>query len=300
MVLAFAIALPALAGSVGAAKSRLMQAQDYADKNRKDDAESKLTEAETFLDGLSEAEKAPIARQIAELRSKLAGAVDPEISGRLERNISRLLAAAEGDDNPRNASDELDLAVAALNKDDAKQGLTPAARGKLQARVDVLRVKLRGDNTNAEAKRFSERIERSLRAANESSVQRFARTRLDEAAALLASDEAKQKLDAATISRLQGNLADAEARFGGANKQDALTRAAPLMKQLEERLASDPYQGSAPGTAYKVTQELDALQSRVSAQLQRLPAGDADRKAYEDRLAAARKKIEAFYASWTR
>jgi hypothetical protein len=295
--LVFLIALPAFAGSVSAAKSRVLQARDYADKDRRDEALDKLTEAERFLDGLSEAERAPIARDIAELRTALAGAVDPEISGRLERNVSRLLSVAESDDNPRNASDELGLAVAALDKAD---GLTPAARAGLQARVDALRPKLEGRNTNADSKRFSERIERSLRAANESHDARFARTRLDEAATLLASDEAKQKLDGSTISRLRGGLADAEARFGSSSKQDGLSQAAPLMKALEERLAGDPYEGAAPGTAYKVTQELDSLQARVNAQLQKLPAGDPDRKAYEDRLAAARKKIEADYAKSVR
>ena len=63
----FAFAMPVSAGSVSAAKSRLMQAQDYADKGQKDDAQAKLSEAETFLDGLSDSEKAPIASDIAAL-----------------------------------------------------------------------------------------------------------------------------------------------------------------------------------------------------------------------------------------
>ncbi|HEX4382973.1 MAG TPA: hypothetical protein VH083_08490 [Myxococcales bacterium] len=287
-----------MAGSVSAAKSRVMQARDYADKNRKDDALDKLTEAEKFLDGLSEAEKAPIVKDIAELRTQLAGAVDPEVSGRLERNVGRLLNVAEddADSSPRNASNELDLAIDALNTGDAKQNLNAAARGKLQARVDSLQAKLKGNNASAAAKQFTERIERNLRAASENAGNdpRFARTRLDEAATLLASDEAKQKLDAATISRLQGSLAEGEAKLGGSNKQDALSRAAPLMKSLEERLASDPYKDAAPGTAYKVSADLESLQVRVTSQLEKLPAGDADRRSYEDRLAAARKKIETY------
>jgi hypothetical protein len=298
-VLAFlGLALPGWAGSVNAAKSRIMQARDYADRNQKDDALDKLNEAEKFLDGLSEAEKAPIVRDISDLRTKLAGAVDPEVSGRIERNVARLLNVAEGDaePSPRNASDELDLAVDALNTDDAKKNLNPAARGKLQARVDVLRTKLKAGNANAAAKTFSDRVERDLRAASENAGNdpRFARTRLDEAASLLASGEAKQKLDAATIQRLQGNLAQAEATLSAANKRSALSRAAPLMTKLEERLASNPYEGAAPGTAYKVSEELQALQSRINYQLSLLPAGDPDRSSYEARLAAAQKKIDAY------
>ena len=292
------MALPAWAGSVSAAKSRVMQARDYADKNRKDDALDKLTEAEKFLDGLSEAERGPIVRDIAELRKQLAGAVDPEVSGRLERNAARLLSVAEGDadSSPRNASNELDLAVAALNTDDAKQNLNPEARARLQARVDSLQAKLKGNNANADAKRFAERIERNLRAANENAGHdpRFARIRLDEATTLLASDEAKQKLDTSTLSRLQESLAGAEAKLGGANKQDALSRAAPLLQALEERLATDPFKDAAPGTAYKVSADLESLQVRITTQLEKLPAGDPDRRSYENRLAATKKKLETY------
>ncbi len=66
----FVFSTSIFAGSVGAAKSRVMQAQDYVDKGQKDNAQDKLNEAEKFLDGLTDAEKAPIEKDIAALRAK--------------------------------------------------------------------------------------------------------------------------------------------------------------------------------------------------------------------------------------
>jgi hypothetical protein len=302
VVASLGFTMPAWAGSVSAAKSRVLQAQDYADKGQKDDAKDKLDEAEKFLDGLSDSEKAPIEKDIADLRAKIGATVDPEVSARIERNVGRFLSVAEGDadSSPQNASNELAQAVDALNADDAKKNLGSDAHQKLQARVDALQTKLKGSNMSEAAQRFADRIERNLRAANENSGNdtRFARTRLDEATSLLASDEAKQKLDAATIQRLQGSLADAEAKLGAVNKKDALDRATRLLNELDQHLTADPFKGTAPDQAYKVTEELQSLRSRAAYQLTRLPDGDSDRKAYENRLAAAQAKIDTYDAAW--
>lgn len=208
VIVALGLAASAWAGSVSAAKSRVAQARELAEKNQKDDATDKLAEAEKFLDGLTDAEKGPIAKDIAAVREKLAGTVDPEVSGRIERNVGRLLTMAEGDvnANPHNAAEGVAHAVAALDADDAKKNLSPVARKALQARVDALQAKVKGGNATADAKRFADRVERNLRAASENADNdaTFARTRLDEATALLASDEAKQTLDAATIGQLRG------------------------------------------------------------------------------------------------
>src|SRR5436305_328125 len=116
-VMALMTALPAMAGSVSAVKTRLMQAQEYIDHNRNDEAKDVLDQAEKFLDGLSDAERKPLEKQIADLRAKLPGpkpkpaenkaggggggtpagntpvpaGVDPEEAARIERNITRFL-----------------------------------------------------------------------------------------------------------------------------------------------------------------------------------------------------------------
>jgi hypothetical protein len=230
-----------------------------------------------------------------------AWAVDPEVSGRIERNIDRLLQLAEGDaDSPQNATDELSRAVDALNAEDAKTNLSADARQKLQARVDVLQTKLKAATQAADAKRFADRIERDVRAANENAKNdmRFTRTRLDEATTLLNSDEAAQKLDPATIERLQSSISSAEANVAGVIKKDALLRATNNLNLLEPKIASDPFKGADSNSAYKVSQELKMLTGRAAYQLSRIPEGDADRKAAEQRLAADQQKIDGYDAAW--
>jgi hypothetical protein len=82
------------------------------------------------------------------------------------------------------------------------------------------------------------------------------------------------------------------------NKKDALDRAGRLLSALEEKVAADPFKGTAPDQAYKVTQELQSLRLRTADQLTRIPETDADRKTYESRLAAAQKKIDGYDAAW--
>lgn len=302
VIVCLGFATTLFAGSVGAAKSRVMQAQDYADKGQKDDALDKLNEAEKFLDGLTDDEKAPVEKSITALREKLGGStVDPEVSARIERNVGRYLTVAEGDadSSPQNASTELDQAVDALNNDDAKKNLNLDARRKLQARVDTLQAKLKGGKSSKDSQRFADRVERSIRAANENPRDtRFARTRLDEATSLLSTDEAKEKLDAATMQRLQEKLADGEAKLAGINKNDALTRATSYLNALDEKLATDPFKGTASDQAYKVTEELQTLRGRAAYQLSRIPEGDADRKTNDARLAAAQAKINEYDDAW--
>jgi hypothetical protein len=347
IVALFGYGTAAFAGSVSAAKTRIMQAQDFADRGQKDDALAKLTEAEGFLDGLSDDEKAPVEKEIADLRAKLGGAsaggsssstggtsastggsnnsssgssasssgsgssasgtgaagsaMDPEVAGRIQRNIERYLSFAEGDadSSPQSAGTEVDQAASALNADDAQKNLPPDVRAKLQARIDAVQAKLKSGSMSQDASRFTDRVQSNIRAANENdNDSRFARARLDQAAELLASDEAKQKLDPAAIQNLQEDLVKAEANLAAANKTAALGRADPAMKALEEKVATDPYQGVQPISAYQVTEDVQALRARVVNEIRTLPENDADRKAYEQRLAAAQAKMDTYDANF--
>lgn len=316
----------ALAGSVSAVKTRLMQAQEYIDHNRNDDAKDVLDQAEKFLDGLSDAERKPLEKQIADLRAKLPGAkpkpaesktasggpagnapvapgIDPEESGRIERNITRYLTHGEEElsGNAGNAASYLAGARRALDDESAKTKLDPAVRKKLEARADELEKKMNAAAMGEESKRYADKVDSSLRAAadNIKNDPRFVQTRIDEVSGWLASDEAKQKLDAATMTRLQGSLADVVKQLAAADKADALSRAEPEVKTLEGMLTADPFKGKDEYGAYKASEELKTPMVRASYQLSRLPADDADRKALEARLAAASKKIDAFSDTWS-
>lgn len=302
LVAVVSVAVPARAGNVGAVKSRLMFAQEDADKGHKDDALSKLDDAEKFLDGLSDAEKAPLLTQIEELREKLKSTVDPEISGRIERDIGRALSGGEDDvnDNPSKAAPKLEQALAMLSADDAKKNLNPDARKKLEARAAALAAKIKGNTASEDTRLFAEYVQKNLDAANDSAANDpdFARTRLNQVAELLASDEGRQKLDADTIQRLRGSLAEAEGKLFDLNKKRALRRAAGPLKQLEDTVATDPFKGRDPSAAYNASSQIDSYKARVKDQIQKLPGDDADRRAIEARLLAAQKKIDAYDAAW--
>jgi hypothetical protein len=103
----------------------------------------------------------------------------------------------------------------------------------------------------------------------------------------------------AQLDRLRAELAGTVAaenirRVGRADviKADALDRALPLLAEMEERLAADPYAGLSQDEGYAVTSELGNLQDRIRATLRPVPADDADVTSIRGRLAAANQQIE--------
>jgi hypothetical protein len=415
--MALAVLVPAgsaLAGNASAAKSRVTQAKTYSEENRPDQAEDALNQAEKFLDGLSDAEKDPILKDIKELRTTIQTKRKADESDRVERNVNRTLDFADQESVPGNAQRMIESATRTFEGDDGKKNLTDEARQRLQTRITAMqkkygmatsdvpepkkpdttagntepkkpdttagntqpktdkadtasakqldeeaqrilssitrtinyaeqeetpqnaenfleqaRTQMAKDETKAkldaatlkklqdridavhnkassamaadEARRLVEYMESQLRAADGSisSDPGFAQTRLSDIAEHLKSDEYKQKIDAATLKRLEDQRAAMEMKLAGRNKADALSRAEPLLKELEGKVASDPYQGVAVDQTYKVAGELTSLRQRVLDKIGRIPADDADRKAIEARLAAVAKKIEGYDSAWS-
>src|SRR5205807_6090464 len=95
LMIAVLPALWATAGNASAAKSRVTQAKSNLEDGRTDQAEDALNAAEKFLDGLSDAEKAPIEKDIKELRGKLETAKKAEESQRVEKSVNRTLDYAD-------------------------------------------------------------------------------------------------------------------------------------------------------------------------------------------------------------
>src|SRR3954469_5949528 len=91
------------AGSVSAAKSRVSQAKSNLDDGRTDQAEDALNQADKFLDGLSDDEKAPIQKEIKELRTKLETVTKARESERVEKNVNRILDYADQESVPGSA-----------------------------------------------------------------------------------------------------------------------------------------------------------------------------------------------------
>jgi hypothetical protein len=405
LVIALAPAPSALAGgNAAAAKSRVTQAKSNLDDGRIDMADDALNQAEKFLDGLSDDEKAPIQKDIKELRGKLETTRKAQESERVERNVNRILDFADQESVPGNAQRMIESAIRSFEGDDGKKNLTDEARKRLQTRLDAMQKKYgmtttkkpdttAGNNTPevkkpdnkptdntvkptgqldeegqrllssinrtinyaeqessptsaesflnqartqlakedtkaklgaetiqklqeridadskkfnatkmaAEAKQLVEYMESQLRNAEESipSDPKFTQTRLNDVGEHLQSAEYKAKIDAATLKRLEDKRLAIAAKLGGANTAMALDKAAGPMKELEEKVATDPYNGVPEGQTYKVVGEMTSLRQRVEYQLSLIPKDNADRKAYEARLAAVAKKIEGYDSAWS-
>jgi hypothetical protein len=321
VIVALLTCSPAWAQSASAAKSRVMQAQEYIDQGRTDDAKQKLDEAEKFLDGLPDDEKAPITKQIAALRDKLGagkpagnaaspsgtptaaptGGTDQGASDEAYRRVDRVLTMAEDDvtTNPDRAQNDIEQVTSTMDSDDVKKALTPAARAKLQARIEAMQAKVKSNGGSEAARRLTSRIESDLSSVNQMAGYdpRSASAQINHAKTLLASDDA-QNLDAATVKRLEGKITDAEAALQNGIKKSALARATPPLKEFEDRTQTDPFKDVQPISAYKVTEEFRALRSRVVAEMQRIAKDDPDRKAFEDRLEAAQKKLDGYDAAF--
>jgi hypothetical protein len=328
-----ALALPAafsFAGSVGAVTSRLMQASDYIDSGRMDDAKDKLDEAEKFLDGLTDNEKAPLLKQMANLRAKLGApapaptpapantpantpapapapaptntpapaSADNEAAERISRNIDRNIKMAQEETNPSALQGMIENTQQALDNDDAKTNLSPDARRNFQSQIDALKAKVaEGDKAEA-ANRLADQIHRMIDGASAVENPDAIQDSLSHAHALLDSDDVKQKLDPSTFQKLTRELADTETQIHQRQKRDALSRAEPPLKELEDKVSTDPFKDVQPIQAYQVDEDLNALVDRVKAPLSSLPADDPDVKALAARLAAAQQKIDAADAAF--
>jgi hypothetical protein len=320
MTAAGALALTApcgFAGSVSAARSRLIQASEYIDSGRKDDAKDKIDEAEKFLDGLTDEEKAPLQKQIVELRAKLgmakpaAGnaptprnappsgtAADSETAANIARNLDRSIKMAQEETNPGALAGMIESAQQVLDADDAKKNLSADARKNYQTQIDALRTKIKAADNAEAARRLGSQIDRMISGARSATNIDAIRDSLGKAHGLLDSEDVKQKLGASTLQRLAKALSDAEKDIHDRQKRDALARAEPPLSDLEKRVATDPFKGVQPVQAYQVTETLNALVSRVKYQLSTLSPDDADGKTYAARLAAAQQKIDAADAAW--
>src|SRR5690349_7236821 len=119
------LCLDARAGNASNARRDLMWAKDNAEGQRWDDLDTNMKKAATDMEGLSDAEKAPLLEQIAEIKAIVTKSIEEDVTKRLEK------AAAAG---PGQDKLDIDRATMRLNADEA-QYADPAAIAKLRARL---------------------------------------------------------------------------------------------------------------------------------------------------------------------
>ncbi len=196
-------------GDLEKAKREIRYAKSTADDRRWDSLEPKLQSIEAALDGVPEADKAPIAAEVAAMRAAMVKALREEAAGRIEREIQRNLSSAE-DDFKRGYAESSSLQKAAdrLATAEAREALGPEGVAKLQARVDAMRAQGAEAARAEKAGRIEREIQRSLAAAEDEMKRGYAESpQLAKAVERLSSAEAREVLSAESIAKLQAQAA---------------------------------------------------------------------------------------------
>jgi len=363
----------ALAGDAARAKRNLGFARSNAESQRWDDLDASMKKVAADMDGLSDAEKAPLLTEIAAIKAMVTQSVEEDVTRRLDR-------AAKAD--PGFAKLDIDRATMRLNSDEAKNYADPATIEKLRARLATMtgappekpapaptaapttakpaltgdlataaaRARLartmfeQGDRQMAEGiirqaikllenvpqadqapvladladlsvlieqaelkaqrdeefRRIDEQVNRYVSTA-ENSIQDGIVCDpewIDKSEKLLATHDAKTFMDAARIKKYQTRLDTVRVKLNAHNKAVALDRCADTLKELEDRVAADPFKGANDQDAYKTFNSLKSLSDRVLAEFRRIPQDDPDIKAVLDRVAAANARVQAATGQW--
>lgn len=241
----------------------------------------------------STAEASPPAPAAATGATPPAGA-DPERARALEGELQRILRFAADDlaSRPDLSAAKLESFAVRVGADEALRHLAPATVARLQAAARALREQVEAAEQAERVRALEEQVARFLRQADSdrSWNPRGANDMLARAAERLAADDT-QALPAATREQLQAELQRLTREFAGADRKAALERAAPLLQELEARVAGPLFDGSSPD--YQVVAELEALGHRVRAAIEGLAADDDERGGIEARLDAVTAKIAA-------
>jgi hypothetical protein len=113
-------------GDAAKAKRNLMFVKMSAEASRWGDLDSAMAKVTADMDGLSDAEKAPLMAEIAAIKSMVTAAIAEEVTKRLDK-------AATAD--PKMAKFDLERAAGRLNSDEARTYADPTVIEKLRARI---------------------------------------------------------------------------------------------------------------------------------------------------------------------
>src|SRR3954447_21319549 len=130
-------AVPARAGDVETAKQRLAAAKEHLKDQSWGSIEDNLKAAERFLDGLPDAEKAPIQKEITAIRTQAAPQVRAYKAKGITDPVGRYIhtAASELQADPDRVLSDLKEASNRLNSEDGKKYVAPATAKALQTRI---------------------------------------------------------------------------------------------------------------------------------------------------------------------
>ncbi|HZE96095.1 MAG TPA: hypothetical protein VE981_03630 [Planctomycetota bacterium] len=220
-----------------------------------------------------------------------------EQARRIEADLNRTLGYAldELSRNPMQSESQIARLTTKLESDDVKQNLPPETVERFRGQVADLRAKFEASRKAEKARVLEDFINRFLRNA-ESDIDhnlRSAEDMLQHAIERIKKDDVKELCTPESIARFRSEIARIDGVQAAARKQTAISRALPILKELEERVARPIFDGSKQ--EWQIMGDLESLKTRVRSSVSDLPKDDADVKGIEARVAA----VETIIASAT-
>ncbi|MER6434078.1 hypothetical protein ABT272_41265 [Streptomyces sp900105245] len=314
----------AAANMVRAAKLHLRRIDSQLEQGYPLDAiEETIRGAEKYVDDVAAPDKAEVIAEIAALRERL-GASAPAST---PSHTPALQAVAPGPSdhdrvNLSQAKSQINYAASLVERPNFDEYEQAKAGQALKEAADFLitvdddqRLPLLGQIRKIRAdilcvvaaekrRRIESELDRHLRAAEKIDYG-FSARHTGEALTLVArrltDDDVQRFLPAETIGQVRTRLAASEVNRMDAIKARALEGALPVLQDLEERVANDPFGGELDEyAAYRVMSDLQDLKYRVYNRLWSVAedwsaataADDPDIVAIDARISAVNKKID--------
>jgi hypothetical protein len=274
--------------------------------------EDQLRKAEQYLAGVPERYTAELIGQLAGLRARLAGAAPPPAAAPgaapqpqppanedearvLSRARSAILGCRSAVESGRTegVAEELTSIAGTLS------GFSGERAAALRAEIDEIRTAALSAESAEDIRRVTGELDRHYSRAESAQAweAEAAERSLRHLTERLRDGDVRRALPPDTLRRYEDRLVSARAGLVQVLKDDALERALPLLAQIEDRLATDPYDGLTQDEGFAVTSDLANLKERVLRSLDRAAADDPDVVAIHDRLRAADERIEAASAA---
>ncbi len=184
--------------------------------------------------------------------------------------------------------------------EDLLKSLPEAYKAPILAEIKDIRANTSGAVAGEDVRRVEEELNRHIYSAEadiEAHPQDSAEV-LKRVTGRLADDDVTKALAPEAIAAFKARIVDVRSKLDSSNKTDALGRAMPLLEELEQRLATDPFKGLDQREAYVATSDLQTLKNRVLGAVYRLPEDDADVKKINARLLVTDQKIDKASAAW--
>ena len=211
------------------------------------------------------------------------------IQSDVERTL--MFAAEDVERDPDRAESRIEKVVARLDSPEAKQHVPADLMARLRTQVAEARAKMQAGRNVEKIGRIEEQLARFIGSAQDHIRERpwMSESSLKLAVLRIESDEVQRILPAAKLEKYRSDIASLKARIAKTMREGAFDRALPILRELEERVASKFFDDHQP--AYRVLGDLDYEKARVRGALERLPSDDAEVRAIEERLAAVDERI---------